>query len=154
MLTAIISFFGSSVFRLVWGELSTWWTARQDHKQQIDLIELQERQAAAQHARNLEAIRLQADLGERQITLKGAAAVEEIETSAWLRAVEGTTKAIGIAWVDAWNAAIRPALATWSIIIITLHYAGAITLDDYGWSLCGASLGLFLGDRMALKRGK
>jgi hypothetical protein len=154
MIAMLLSFFGSSMFRVLLGEVSGWLKERQEHENQIELIKLQETQQAAQHARNLEAVRLQAELGEKQIILKGAAAAEEIQLGAWGKAVEGTTKVIGVAWVDAWNAVIRPALATWAVLMVTLNYAGVISLDDAGWALCGSAIGLFLGERIALKRGK
>ena len=31
MFSALFSFLGGSVFRMVWGEVSTWVTAKQDH---------------------------------------------------------------------------------------------------------------------------
>jgi hypothetical protein len=154
MIALLFSFFGSSIFRVLLGEVSSWMKDRQEHSNQMDLMRLQEDQQAAQHARNLEAVRLQAELGQKEIALKSAAAVDEIQMGAWATAVAGTTKVIGIAWVDAWNQAIRPALATWSVVMVTLNYAGLIVLDDAGWGLCGAAIGLFLGERISLKRGK
>lgn len=154
MIAMLLSFFGSSIFRVLLGEVSGWLKERQEHRNQLEMMQAQEDQQAAQHARNLEAVRLQAELGEKQIVLKGAAVAEEIQLGAWSKAVEGTTKVIGVAWVDAWNAAIRPALATWATLMVTLNYAQVITLDDAGWGLCGAAIGLFLGERIALKRGK
>jgi hypothetical protein len=154
MIALLLSFFGSSIFRVLLGEVSGWFKERQEHANQMDLMRLQEEQQAAQHARNLESVRLQAELGQKEIALKSAAAVDEIQMSAWATAVAGTTKVVGISWVDAWNAAIRPALATWATIMVSLNYAGLIALDDAGWGLCGAAIGLFLGERISLKRGK
>lgn len=154
MFTALISFFGGSVFRMIWGELSSWITKRQDHAQELDLLRLQESQAAAQHERNTASIRLQAELGVKTIQVQAESVVSEIETNAWLEAVKGTTKQVGIAWVDAWNAVIRPALATWAVAMITGHYLLWWVLDDNGWALAGAALGIYIADRTLFKRGK
>ena len=154
MFTALISFFGGSVFRMIWGEFSSWITKRQDHAQELDLLRLQESQAAAQHERNTASIRLQAELGVKTIQVQAESVVSEIETNAWLEAVKGTTKQVGIAWVDAWNAVIRPALATWAVAMITGHYLLWWVLDDNGWALAGAALGIYIADRTLFKRGK
>lgn len=154
MFTALISFFGGSVFRMIWGEISSWLTKRQDHAQELDLLRLQEANAAAQHDRNLASIRLQADLKVEVIRVQADGAVSEIEAQAWLEAVKGTTKQIGIGWVDAWNAVIRPALATWSVAMISGHYMLWWVLDDNGWALAGAALGIYIADRSLFKRGK
>ena len=154
MITALISFFGGSVFRMLWGEFSSWITKRQDHAQELDLLRLQESQAAAQHERNTASIRLQAELGVKTIQVQAESVVSEIETNAWLEAVKGTTKQVGIAWVDAWNAVIRPALATWAVAMITGHYLLWWVLDDNGWALAGAALGIYIADRTLFKRGK
>lgn len=154
MISALISFLGGSVFRMIWGEISAWMTARQDHEHEIERMRLQGELDAAAHARNLEAIKVQADLGVREISVKAEAAIDEIEAQGWLEAVKGTTTKVGIYWVDAWNAVIRPAVATWSVLMITGHYRQWWTLDGNGWAVCGAALGIYLADRALFKRGK
>ena len=155
MITTLISFFGGSVFRMVWGEISAWLTKRQDHSQELDRIKLQAESEAAAHTRNLETIKAQADAGVKVIEMQSSSNVKSIETDAWLEAVKGTTKSVGVKWIDAWNGIIRPAVATWAVIIITVHYANhGWVLDDNGWGLCGAALGIYLADRALFKRGK
>ena len=155
ILSTLFSFLGGSVFRMIWGEVSAWVTARQDHSHEIERMRLQGELDAAQHTRNLEAIRVQADLGVKTIQVQAEAAVSEIETNAWLESVKGTTKTIGIWFIDAWNGVIRPLVATWAILMISLDFAqGGWVLDDNGWQLCGAALGIYLADRALFKRGK
>ena len=154
MLTGLISFFGGSVFRMLWGEISHWFTQAQDHKQELERMRLQGELDAAQHARNLEAIKVQAELGVKTIQVQAEAAVSEIEAQGWLEAVKGTTQKIGIAWVDAWNAIIRPSVATWSIIIITVSECKLIVLSEFASSIASAALGIYLADRNLAKRGK
>lgn len=74
MISALFSFLGGSVFRMIWGEVSHWLTARQDHTFEIERLRLQADMDAAQHARNLEAIRMQADLGVKTIQVQAEAA--------------------------------------------------------------------------------
>jgi hypothetical protein len=69
--------------------------------------------------------------------------------------VKGTTKTVGIWFIDAWNGVIRPFVATWAVLMISAHFAQhGWVLDDNGWSICGAALGIYLADRSLFKRGK
>jgi hypothetical protein len=154
MFAGLLSFLGGSIFRMIWGELSSYLNKRQEHSQEIERLQLQAQVDAAQHARNMEAIRMQAELGVKTIQVQAESAIGQIEAEGWLEAVKGTTKTIGIAWVDAWNAVIRPAVATWSVLMITGNYVGWWKLDALGWEVCGAALGIYLADRALFKRGK
>ena len=120
MLSALFSFLGGSVFRMIWGEVSAYLTARQQHSQEMDRM------------------KLQADL----------------EAAGWLEAVKATGRAIGVAWVDAWNAGIRPATATWALVMLTLGEFAIIKISDSVVQVAGAALGIYLADRALLKRGK
>ena len=154
MITALISFLGGSVFRTIWGELSSYFSKQQEHSMEIERIKLQGELDAAQHDRSMSAIKVQADLGVKTIQVQAEAAVSQIESEGWLAAVQATGKAIGIAWVDAWNAVIRPGVATWAIIMMTLGESGVIALSDNTLAISGAALGIYLADRALFKRGK
>ena len=155
MIAALVSFLGGSFLRLLLGEVFAWWTKRQDHSQEMDRMRLQGELDAAQHARNQDAIKTQAALGIQVVQAKAEAYTSGVESDAWLEAVKGTTKTIGVWWVDAWNGVIRPFVATWSIIVITIHIANTgWVLDVNGWSLCSAALGIYRADRQLFKRGK
>jgi len=155
MITTLISFLGGSVFRMLWGEISAWLTKQQDQSHEIERLKLQAQIDAEQHKRNLETYKAQAEAGIKVIEQQAAAAMRGTETDAWLEAVKGTTQKVGVTWVDAWNSLIRPLVATWAIAVITIHYANAgWVLDDNGWGLCGAALGIYLADRALFKRGK
>jgi hypothetical protein len=154
MITALFSFFGGSVFRMLWGEISHWVTASQDHKQEIERMRLQGELEAAQHVRNLESVRLQADLKVEVIRVQAESNISEIEAQGWVEAVKGTTQKIGIAWVDAWNAVIRPSVATWAIVMITLSELKLFTLSEFAAAVASAALGIYLADRNLAKRGK
>jgi hypothetical protein len=154
MISALISFFGGNVFRMIWGEVSSYITAKQDHRYELDRIAAQEATDAAQHARNLESIKVQADLGVKTIQVQAESAIGQIESNAWASVVDGTTKTIGVAWVDAWNAIIRPGVATWAIAMLSLEAFAMLTLSENSISVCSAALGIYLADRSLIKRGK
>ena len=154
MISALISFLGGSVFRMLWGEVSSFLTKRQDHAQEMDRLRLQGEIDANQHARNLESIRVQAELGVKTIQVQAEANVSEMESTAWLEAVKSTTRTVGIVWVDAWNATIRPGVATWAIVMMTLGELRLMTLSENTLSIASVALGIYLADRNLMKRGK
>jgi len=154
MITALLSFLGGNVFRMIFGEVIAYLNKKQEHAQEIDRLKLQNALDAAQHARNLEAIKTQAELGVKTIQVQAEAAIGEIEAQGWLEAVKGTSLKTGLAWVDAWNAIIRPALATWSIAMITLGEFMVVHLSDNTIALAGVALGIYVADRQLFKRGK
>lgn len=154
ILTTLISFFGGTAFRMIWGEVSAWLTARQDHAHEIERMRLQADLEAAQHTRNLESQRLQHDLGVEVIRVQSEADIGRLEAEGWLSAVKGTTVVTGVRIIDAWNAAIRPGAATWAIVMLTIGEVSSIVLSESTLAVCSAALGIYLADRSLLKRGK
>ena len=154
MLSALFSFFGGSVFRMIWGEVSAYLTARQQHAQEIDRMKLQGDLDAAAHTRNLESIKVQAEQGIKVIEVQAQGEIDKIAADGWLEAVKGVGRVIGIAWVDAWNAVIRPGTATWALVMLTLGEFTIIKISDNVVQIAGAALGIYLADRALLKRGK
>lgn len=155
MLSALFSFLGGSAFRMLWGEVSAYFTRKQEHAQEVERMRLQAEIDAAQHARNLESIKLQADLGVRDIQVRSAAALDSIEATAWAGLVDSTTKLTGLKIIDYWNQSIRPLLATLAIIAVIMQIrAHGWTLGEWDKELIGAILGIFVADRSLAKRGK
>lgn len=155
MFATLLSFLGGSVFRMIWGEVSAWLTARQGHRFELQRMELQGKLDGDQHTRNQEAIRLQAELGVQTIRVQGEAQVGGIEAQAWATAVQGTVTSSGIWIVDLWNGVIRPLGATLCLGLVVLHfYRQNWALDEAGWQLIGAFLGIYVADRALYKRGK
>jgi len=99
MITALFSFLGGNVFRMIFGEIISFLNKKQDHAQEIERMQLQAQLDAAQHQRNQEAIKVQADLGVKTIQVQAEAAVGQIEADGWLEAVKATAIKTGIAWV-------------------------------------------------------
>lgn len=154
ILTTLISFFGGTAFRMIWGEVSAWLTARQDHAHEIERMRLQAELEAAQHARNLEAQRLQHQMGVEVIRVQSDADIGKLEAEGWLAAVKGTSLVTGVRFIDGWNAAIRPGAATWAIVMLTLGEVSPIVLSESTLAVCSAALGIYLADRSLIKRGK
>ena len=79
MLSAIFSFLGGSAFRMIWGEVSSWINKKLEHEQEMERLAQQEQFAAAQHARNLEAVRVQADLQVKVIEVQAQGALDQLD---------------------------------------------------------------------------
>lgn len=154
MLSGILSFLGGSAFRMIWGEVSAMLTARQDHRFEMERARLQAECDAAQHLRNLEAIHVQAELGVKTIQVRSEADLSRVDADAFRDAVQATGRPVGVAWVDAWNATIRPGVATWAVVMLTCSEAGLVTLTTLAADVACCALGLYLADRTLAKRGK
>jgi hypothetical protein len=154
MFTALFSFLGGSVFRMLWGELSHWLSERQAHAHEIERLRLQAEIDAAQHDRNQQAIKLQAELGVQTIRVQAEADIDRTAAEGWLEAVKATGRSIGVAWIDAWNAMIRPGVATWAIVMMTLAEFAVISMSENAVAVCSAALGIYLAERNLIKRGK
>lgn len=153
-MSGLISFLGGSVFRMIWGEVAAWFTARQDHRFELDRLRLQAECDAAQHARNLEALRVQADLGVKTIQVQAEADLARADADAFRDAVQATGRAIGVPWVDAWNAMIRPGVATWAVVMLSAHEFGLVALSGLAADVACCALGIYLADRTLAKRAK
>src|SRR5262245_45021766 len=110
-MSAILSFLGGGAFRAIWGEFSKWMSARQEHKYEIQRMQVQGGLDAAQHERNLAAIRLQAELGVKTIEVQSDADQARLAAEAFREAVKQSYVPTGVKWVDAWNGCVRPAFA-------------------------------------------
>jgi hypothetical protein len=158
-MSAILSFLGGSAFRAIWGEVSHWFTARQELKAEVTRMKLQGELDAAQHARNQDAIRLQAELGVKTIHVQADAAMAESDAAAWRENMARAATPTGIRWVDAWNGCIRPAFGTLALgfVIFLCWVAGpdvtrlqALGVAEVMFSV----IGFYFADRTLKKAGK
>lgn len=154
MLSAILSFLGGSVFRMIWGEVSAWVNKKQDHQHEVERMRLQAELDEKAHQRRMESIRFEAEQQVKVIQVQAEAAVGQVEVEGWLEAVKATGRAIGVAWVDAWNAAIRPGIATWGVVMLTLEAFAVAQVTEGTASVIFAAIGIFVADRSLGKRGK
>lgn len=154
---ALVNFLGGAAFRAVWSGVSNYFDKRQEHKHEIARTVLQGRLDAESHARNLAGIQLQAELGIKTVQVQAEAAVGEIEADAWRQAVANSAKPIGIKWVDAWNASIRPALATlvialWGWYEFSHMSANAWVISAWSLDMMGSIIGFWYASREIGKR--
>ena len=155
MFTALFSFLGGSVFRMIWGEASAFLNKKQDHKHEIEMLKLQAELDDKAHQRTLEAQRVQSELGIKTIEAQSVAAVDKAEADAFGVAVANAFKPTGYSVVDIWNGIIRPCAATIALLLWVLKLmANNFVMDDWDRELGGAVLGFFFADRSLGKRGK
>jgi len=149
MFTALITFLGGATVRLFLGHIFDFVTKWQDSKNEIARLRLQGELDAAQHERNLAAIKLQADMGIKVIEAQTESHVSQSEADSFLEAVKATGQHTGIVWVDVWNGIIRPLLATMCIWlwVLSLMQRG-FTLDEWDRALMSLALGVFVGGRI------
>lgn len=155
MLSALFSFLGGSVFRMVWGEISSFINKRQDHAFEIERMKLQTEMDDRVHQRTQEALQLQASLGIKTIEAQAESNVLSEEAKAFTIAMANAMKPTGIHWVDAWNAIIRPAAATIALALWVAKLASQnFVMQEYDMEITGVVLGFFFADRSLGKRGK
>lgn len=149
MITALMTFLGGATVRLFLGHLFDLITKWQDQKNELARLTLQGQLDAAQHTRNLEAIKVQADLGVKVIEAQTEAQVTQAEADAFIEAVRATGQRTGIMWVDLWNGIVRPLLASMCIVLWVAKIVGAgFVLDEWDRELMGLALGVFVGGRI------
>ena len=155
MFSALFSFLGGSVFRMIWGEISSFIEKKQEHNQQIEMMRLQGELDDKEHARNMEALRVQADLQIKEVQVKSVADLANIDAQGFYDAFKSAEQPSGIAWVDAWNKLIRPLTATLCLAMLGLaFYQGGFIVTAFFMDLISSVLGFFFADRTLGKRGK
>lgn len=155
MFTALLSFLGGNAFRLIFGELVAYFNKKQDHALEVERLRLQGELDAAQHARNLEAIRVQNELGVKVIQVQRDADLDRIDAGAWAQAVADVGRQTGLKLIDYWNGSVRPLLATLAILVVVAEIVrNGFVLSDWDRELVGAILGIYVADRSLARRGK
>lgn len=152
---ALFSFLGGSIFRMIWGEVSSYFKARQEHAQELERMKLQNEMEGARAERDMARLRLQSELGVKEVQIAGDLAIQKSEADAFLAAVANAAKPIGIYFVDAWNGCIRPAAATIALAVwaLALYRAGFVP-SDWDKELIGVVLGFYFADRTLRRHGK
>lgn len=154
MLT-ILSFLGGNAFRLIFGEVMAYFQRQQEHSLELERMKLQGDLEAAQQTRNLEALKLQAELGVKVIEAQREADLDRADVGAWAEAVAAVGRSTGIKFLDIWNGSIRPALATLAMLVIVFEIIqNGFILSDWDRELVGAILGIYVADRSLARRGK
>lgn len=148
-MSALLSFLGGSAFRMVWGEVADFFKRRQEHAQELELQRVQGELAAAAHARTMETLRTQAELGIKTIEAQSDADEALAAADAFKVAMGEANKPTGIKGIDAWNGAIRPAAASIAILlwVFALNEQG-YKMTEWDRELVGVILGFFFAHRV------
>lgn len=155
MLGALFSFLGGSFFRSVWGEIASYIQKKQDHEHEQAMLRLQAELDDKRHQREMDRLKLQSDLGVKEIQIAGDIAMGKTEMDAWLDAVKSVGRTTGIKFLDIWNGSIRPLLATLAIAVVVFEIGkNGFVLNDWDRELVAAILGIYVADRSLQKRGK
>lgn len=148
-MSAILSFLGGAAFRMIWGQLASIWTKAQDHKHELAMLQLQAELDDKRHARDCERLRLQSELGVKEVVVQADADLARIEASAWMQAATRATERTGVFLVDLWNGVIRPAAASIAL------YLWVVALNTQGWKmsdwdreLVGVIIGFYFASRV------
>ncbi len=156
---ALVSFLGGSAFRALWSSVSGYFEKRQDHKYEIERMQLQNTLDDATATRAQAAIKQQAELGIKTIGVQADADVSRVEAEAFQAAMARAAQPTGIKWVDAWNGIIRPAyascaLALWLWFELSHMSLNAWVITPWSLDLIGTVAGFYFADRSLSKRGK
>lgn len=154
-MTALFTFLGGSTIRMFLGWLFAWLDKKQDQANELARMKLQGELDNQQHANNMEAIRVQAELGVKTIQVQGEIDIEKLEAAGFLDAAKEAMKPTGIMFVDAWNGIIRPLAASIAIIlwVNALNVAGW-KMSEWDKELVGVILGFFFASRVMQRSGK
>jgi predicted dehydrogenase len=155
MVEALFSFLGGSVFRMIWGEVSSWYNKKQDHQFEIERMRLQADLEDKAHERMQASLRLQSELGIKTIEAQAEAAALTADAEAFANAMKDAFKPTGVYWVDVWNGIIRPSAATIALGLWVLKLnTQSWTMQDWDLTLTGTVLGFFFASRELAKRGR
>lgn len=155
MFSALFSFLGGSVFRMIWGEVSSFIEKRQEHTQEIERMRLQGDIDDREHARNMEALRVQSELGIKEVQVRSVAELANLDADGFYSAFKAAEAPSGISWVDGWNKSIRPFCATVCIALwIAALYRQGFSVAAFDMELICTVLGFYFADRTLGKRGK
>ena len=154
-MSGIISFLGGAAFRAIWGEIASYFSKKQEHKFEQQRMLLQGKLDGEQHARNLESLRVQAELGVKTIQVQADADERRVEAQGWADAVAAARTPTGIQWADAWNGIIRPAWATAALALwLYLVFTDFRMMLAFSLDLIALVVGFYYADRSLSKRGK
>ena len=155
MFSALFSFLGGSVFRMIWGEASAFINKREDHKQELATMQVQAQLDSEKHIREMESLKLQSELGLKTVEVQAQAAIDKGDADAFVAAMNKSFTPSGITWVDAWNGVIRPAAASIVLFLWVAKLASqGFIMQNYDQELSGVVLGFFFANRALGQSGK
>lgn len=149
----LFSFLGGTAFRWLFGEALTFLSKKQEQAHEVEMRRLEHDLERERHQWQQEALRTQAEMGIKVIEAQAEMTERASAAEAFLAAVQGVNKAAERNdWIGAWNAAIRPFLATVAIICLVGESLGLMTLSVLFAEVSCAVLGVFVGERISRAR--
>jgi len=147
--SALFSFLGATSVRLFLTHIIDHWKTRQEHDYELARIKVQDQVEQNVHDRNLQALRVQKELGVLEVATGKAHELVVLDNARFDEAVADIKKPTKWEFLDKYNSFIRPALATFCILAwgISLHHRGWI-LSTWDLELISATLGVFVGSRI------
>lgn len=153
MFSALFSFLGGSVFRMIWGEVSEFINKREDHKNEMEALRLQAELEDRKAAQELERLRVASELGIKELEVKTNAEIEAKDADAFIAAMATVNVKTGNWFIDAWNGSIRPAAATTALLLWWFClYTQGFVLTEWDKELVGVILGFYFAHRVFTSR--
>lgn len=153
MFSALFSFLGGSVFRMIWGEVSEFINKRQDHQHEIESMQMQMQMDQQRAEIEFQRMKTASELGIKEIEAKSEAEVEAKDADAFIAAMATVTAKTGNWFIDAWNGSIRPAAATTALLLWWFClYTQGFVLTEWDKELVGVILGFYFAHRVFASR--
>lgn len=153
MFSALFSFLGGSVFRMIWGEVSEFVNKSQDHKHEMEALRLQSELEDKKALQELERLRVASELGIKELEVKTNAEIEAKDADAFIAAMATVNVKTGNWFIDAWNGSIRPAAATTALLLWWFClYTQGFVLTEWDKELVGVILGFYFAHRVFSSR--
>ena len=149
-MSALLSFLGSAAARWLLGEVLAVWRQREDRRSEIAMMELQHRLDAERAQWQRQAVADAAAQGVRLVEAQAVAAQAQASDAMMLEAMRQLGQPSGVKWVDGWNAAIRPGLATVSVLLLAGNavWPDVVVVTGLLGEIVAGVLGLYVGGRV------
>lgn len=139
---------------MIWAAFAEWLEKKQEHAHEQERMRMQAGLDKARHEQDCERVRLQYELGVKEIMVKADADIERAEADAFVAAIAAANKPTGIVWVDAWNGCIRPLTATIALLLwLSAMAVENWQMTDWDKELIAVAIGFYFANR-ELARGR
>ncbi len=149
-MSALFSFLGSAVFRWLFGEILGMVKAREERNAEIAMMQLQHTLDREREEWRRQSVKEAAEQGVKLVEAQSVAAQSQAADAMMLEAMRQIGTPSGIKWLDAWNSAIRPGLATASILLLIGNaiWPQTVIITGLFGEIVAGVLGLYVGGRV------
>lgn len=146
----ITTFLMSTGFRWLFGEALEFLKGRTARKDEMELMRLQADIKKEEHERQQAAMRSAADLGIKEIQIRGEDLRDAIDAIGRLEATKTTAIVTGDVLIDRMNGLVRPLAAYICLLLVVLNAVAPshVVLSTFALELCSSVLGVFVGGRI------